>query len=78
MAKEKCLLDLNPWERDKRLFDGGVGAPPNVVEAYIGEAAWLTKPNEDQMGRHPRAFSQYEGIVAYYGLGCYSVASAMQ
>ena len=38
-AKGKCLLGSNPWERDKRLVDDGVGPLPIVLEAYMGEAA---------------------------------------
>jgi hypothetical protein len=43
-AKGKCLLGPNSWERDKRCLDGGGGAPPKVLEAYMGEVVWPHPP----------------------------------
>ena len=64
LAKGKCLLGPNSWERDKRFLDGGIRALPKVLEAYIGEAAWPTKPTQGQMAWPPRALAQRGGIVA--------------
>jgi len=44
MAKGKCLLGPNSWERDKRFLDGGGGAPQKVLEAYMGEVVWPHPP----------------------------------
>jgi hypothetical protein len=39
--------------RDKKFLDGGGGAPPKVLEAYMGEAVWLPNPPEaERQGLH--------------------------
>ena len=39
-------------ERDKRLLDGGVGALPRVLEAYMGEVVWPHPPGAKRQGLH--------------------------
>jgi hypothetical protein len=51
-AKGKCLLGPNSWERDKRCLDGGGGAPPKVLEAYMGEVVWPHPPEAQRQGLH--------------------------
>jgi hypothetical protein len=52
-AKGKCLLGPNSWWRDKRFLDVGGGAPPKVLEAYMGKAVWPPNPLEaKQQGLH--------------------------
>ena len=53
-AKGKCLLELKSWRRDKRLFDGGVGVLPRVLEAYMGEGeeVWPHPPEAERQGLH--------------------------
>ena len=48
----------------KRLLDGGIGAMPKVLEAYMGEAAWPTEPTRGRMAWPPWALAQRGGIVA--------------
>jgi hypothetical protein len=43
-GKGKCLLGPNFWYKDKRVVEGGGGAPPKVLEAYMGEAALQNNP----------------------------------
>jgi hypothetical protein len=43
-AKGKCLLDPNSWYRDKRSLDGGEGAPPKLLKAYMDEVVWPHPP----------------------------------
>ena len=54
VAKGKCLLGPN-LGRDKRLLDGGVGALPKVLEAYMSEATWPSKPTRGRTAQPPRA-----------------------
>ena len=37
-------------ERDKRIFDIGIGALPKILEAYMGEAALSTDPTQNIIG----------------------------
>ena len=45
-------------------LDGGVGALPKFLEAYMGEASWPTEPTQGRMTRPPRALAQRGGIVS--------------
>ena len=66
---KKCLLGLNPKQRDKTSLDSG-------VEAYMGEAGWPAKPTTSQKAQPLGTLAQRGGIVALYGSGCCSVAPA--
>ena len=46
------------------LLEGGVGAPPKVLEAYMGEAAWLAEPTRGRKAQPLWALAQGGGIVA--------------
>ena len=43
---------VESWGRDKRLVDGGRGALPKVLEAYMGEVVWLHLPEAKRQGLH--------------------------
>ena len=45
-------------------LDGGVGALPKVLEAYVSEVAGPTEPIRGQTARSPWALAQRGGIVA--------------
>ena len=45
-------------------FNGGVGALPKVLEAYMGEAVWPAEPTRGRMARPPRPLAQREGMIA--------------
>ena len=63
-AKRKCLPNPNnSWERDKRLLDGGEGAPQKVLEAYMGEVGWLAEPTRGQKAQPLHVFAQLGGMV---------------
>ena len=47
-------------------LDGGVWAVPKVLEAYMGEAAWLTKPTRGRNVEPPRELAQRGDIVVKY------------
>ena len=79
-SKEKCLHGPNSEERDKNLFDGGVGALSKILGAYMGEVMWPVESTRGWKARPPRASTQRHtqrgGIVAKYPSGCCSVALA--
>ena len=58
------------------LLDGGVGALPKVLEAYMGEAALPIDPTQGRTAQPPRALAKRGGIVAKYALGYCNVAQA--
>ena len=58
------------------LLDGGIGAPPKVLEAYMGEAMWPAKPIQCQTKRPPQGLVQRGGVILKYASGCCSVAPA--
>ena len=42
--RENVYLASTLRRETKRFLDGGVGALPKVLEAYMGEAAWPAEP----------------------------------
>ena len=66
MAKKKCLLGPNSWQKDKRFFEGQVGALPKVLDAYMGEVVWPNPPEEERHGLHghwPNVRAQLPNMV---------------
>ena len=51
-------------KRETKGFHDGAEALPKVLEAYMDEAAWPTKPTRGQTARPPQALAQCGGIVA--------------
>ena len=47
----------------QKVLDGGIGALPKVLEAYMGEAAWLAEPTWGRTAWPSRALAQRGGIV---------------
>ena len=62
-AKEKCLLGPNFWKRDKRFIDGGGGAPPKVLKAYMGKVVWPNPPEAKRQGLYGH-WPNMGGVVA--------------
>ena len=58
------------------LLEGGVGALPKVLDAYMSEVTLLTDPACSLTAWPPQALAQRGGKVAKYASGCCSVAPA--
>ena len=58
------------------LLDNGVKAMLKVLEAYMGEAGFLTDLGRCITTWPLQALAQHEGKVAKYASGCCSVAPA--
>ena len=40
------------YKKNKRFFDGRIGAPPRVLEAYMSEVVWPHPPEAEWHGLH--------------------------
>ena len=73
MAKGNCLLGPKIYEKHRRLLNNGLGALPEVFEAYMGEVALQTDPTRYKTAWHPRVLA-CGSKVAKYASRCYNGA----